>query len=222
MDNEIIKSWAINAGEWSRIVEQEGIASRKLTNPAIVQIIKDYEPLHILDLGCGEGWLTRALSHGKNKVCGVDATEALLETARKKGPQKYFKLTYEEIIAGVSIPEAPFDAVVFNFCLYQKDEVPQLLIALQRVLTNPGLIFIQTLHPSFLLMNELPYKDQWIEDSWKGLTGKFVQPHPWFARTLESWTEVFRVSGFELIKVKEVVNDNHIPVSIIFVLKINM
>lgn len=64
-DNEIIKSWDINAGEWSRIVEQEGIASRNFTNPAIVETVKEYDLKNILDLGCGEGWLTRALSHKK-------------------------------------------------------------------------------------------------------------------------------------------------------------
>jgi 2-polyprenyl-3-methyl-5-hydroxy-6-metoxy-1,4-benzoquinol methylase len=218
-EDEILKSWDINATEWSQVMEQEGIASRKFTNPAIVEAITNYEPLKILDLGCGEGWLTRALSHEKNKVIGVDATETLLETARKKGTQKYYRLAYKDIVKGANIPEAPFDAVVLNFCLYQKNEVPDLLIALQRSLSDPGLIFIQTLHPSYLLMNELPYEDQWIGDSWKGLNGNFIQPHSWYARTLENWINTFRDCRYELIKVKEVINNNKVPVSIIFILK---
>ncbi|CAN5226051.1 class I SAM-dependent methyltransferase [soil metagenome] len=218
-EDEILNSWDINATEWSQIMEQGGIDSRKFTNPAIVEAISNYEPLKILDLGCGEGWLTRALTHENNKVIGVDATEALLETARQKGSQKYFKITYKDIVEGVNIPEAPFDAVVLNFCLYEKNEVPNLLIALERSLSDPGLIFIQTLHPSYLLMNELPYEDQWIEDSWKGLNGNFVQPHSWYARTLGNWLNTFIDCRYELIKVKEVTNNNKIPVSIIFVLK---
>ncbi len=218
-EDKILKSWNINAAAWSQILEQQGIASRKFTNPAIIEARTNYAPSKVLDLGCGEGWLTRALSHEKNKVIGVDATETLLETARKKGSQMYYKITYKDIIEGVKIPEAPFDAVVLNFCLYQKNEVPNLLIALQRSLSDPGLIFIQTLHPSYLLINELPYEDQWIEDSWKGLNGNFVQPHSWYARTLGNWINTFRDCRYELIKLKEVINNNKIPVSIIFILE---
>lgn len=218
-ENEIIKSWEINAEEWSRVIEEESIASRKYTNPAIVETIKEYDPVRILDLGCGEGWLTRALTTAKNQVIGVDGTEALLVSARKKGAQDFYKITYEEIIDGVKIPGAPFDAVVLNFCLYQKDEVPKLLKALKGSLANHGLIFIQTLHPSFLLFNDLPYEDQWIADSWKGLNGKFVHPHSWYARTLETWINTFRNCSLEIVKVKEVINNNKIRVSIIFMLK---
>lgn len=218
-ENDILRSWEINAGEWSRIIEQEEIASRKFTNPAIVETVKEYDPKKILDLGCGEGWLTRALSHERNEVSGIDATEALLKTARRKGPQNFSRLTYEEIIQGAPIPGAPFDALILNFCLYQKEEVPQLLTALRSSLTKTGSIFIQTLHPYFLLLNQLPYEDQWIQDSWKGLNGKFVQPHSWYARTLENWISIFKESGYALLRVKEVNNELKIPVSIIFVLK---
>lgn len=217
-EDSILKSWEINAGEWSKIVEQEGIASREFTNPAIVNAIKEYAPLNILDLGCGEGWLTRAL-HENYKVIGIDATEALLETARRKGHQKFYKIAYKEIIEGVKIPEAPFNAIILNFCLYQKEEVPDLLIALKRSLSKAGLIFIQTLHPSFLIKNGLPYEDQWIENSWKGLNGNFVHPHSWYSRTLENWINTFRDCKYKLIKVKEVNNSNKIPVSIIFILR---
>ncbi|MEP6261250.1 MAG: class I SAM-dependent methyltransferase [Gillisia sp.] len=218
-DNEIIRSWEMNAVEWSRIIEQQGIASRKFTNPAILNTVKEFDPENILDLGCGEGWLTRALSHEQRKVMGVDASEALLEIARGKGDQDFYRLTYQEIIEGVKITGAPFDAVVLNFCLYQKDEVPQLLKALKTSLSITGHIFIQTLHPSFLLLNGLPYEDQWIGNSWKGLDGNFVQPHSWYARTLESWINIFGDCAHELVKLKEVVNENKAPISGIFILK---
>lgn len=219
-ENEIISSWNINAAEWSRIIDQEGIASRKYTNPAIVDAITAFSPLKILDLGCGEGWLTRELSERNIQVTGADATEALLETAQKKGNQNFYRITYDEIIAGKQIPEAPYNAVVLNFCLYQKNEVPELLRALQKSLTGKGLVFIQTLHPSFLLSNHLAYEDQWIADSWKGLDGNFVQPHSWYARTFESWINMFRDCKYEIIKIKEVVNDGKTPVSVIFILQV--
>lgn len=215
-ENDIIRSWSKNASEWSRLIEQEKIASRKFTNPAIVEEVMKYDLLKILDLGCGEGWLSRALKNKRNSVTGVDVTEALLETARRKSSQNFYRMSYEEIIEGKSIPEAPFDAVVLNFCLYHKEEVPRLLFSLRSSLSKPGLIFIQTLHPVFLLLNNQAYEDQWIKDSWKGLQGNFVEPHAWYARTFESWISAFIDSGFNILGVKEVTNDSKIPVSVIF------
>ena len=218
-ESDIIASWMANAPEWTKIIEQEGIASRKFTNPAIVEEVKKYDPSRILDLGCGEGWLTRALAGKNNTVTGVDAIVSLLETARKKGPQNFYRMSYGEIISGKDIPEAPFDAVVLNFCLYQKEEVPNLLLSLKNALNKRGLIFIQTLHPAFLLLNNLAYEDQWIEDSWKGLNGNFIKPHSWYARTLASWINTIIKCKFEILGVKEVKNDSGIPVSVIFTLQ---
>ena len=217
-EDEITQSWALNAREWSRLIEEDGIASREFTNPAIIEIVKKYEPMKILDLGCGEGWLTRALTTKSTRPTGADATEALLEIARTKGPQNFYRFTYEQIIAGVEIPEAKFDAVVLNFCLYQKEEVPTLLKALKKTLSASGFIFIQTLHPSFLLLNNFTYEDQWISDSWKGLKGNFIRPHSWYARTMESWLATFKKCRLELVELKEISNDNRSPLSVIFVL----
>lgn len=218
-ENEITRSWKLNAQEWSRIIEEEGIASRKFTNPAIVEAVTAFSPLKILDLGCGEGWLTRKLSREENTVSGADATGDLLEAACRKGKQKFYLISYEEIIAGLEIPGAPYNAIVLNFCLYQKNEVPQLLDELKSSLSDDGHIFIQTLHPSFLLSNNLTYEDQWIADSWKGLNGNFIQPHPWYARTFQSWIIMFRDCHYELTEVKEILNENKSPVSVIFILK---
>ncbi len=216
---KITESWEANAEEWIRLLERDGIASRKYTNDAILETVKSHNLNSILDLGCGEGWLTRALSNKKNRVVGIDSTEVLLKNARLKGSQNYYNMTYEEIVKGKEMPETPFDAVVLNFCLYQNEEVSALLQSIKKSLLKSGLIFIQTLHPSFLIQNNLPYKSQWMEDSWKGLKGDFVHPHSWYARTLEDWISSFRESNLVLLSLKEVINDKGVPLSILFTLR---
>lgn len=218
MKNEVLQSWQQNAGEWIHAIQGHTIASRKFTNPAIVETIKQYKPSTVLDLGCGEGWLTRALSNKDTFVTGVDGTKELVEHAKTLSNNPFYTLNFEEIIAGMPIPNAPFDAVVLNFCLYLKDGLIPLFLALKNQLTANGHIFIQTLHPSFLLMNKLPYQSQWVEDSWKGLPGNFTQPHRWYARTLEDWFAVFDEAGLATT-LKEPINDAGLPVSLIFILK---
>ncbi len=217
--SKITESWNANAEEWIRLLDGNGIASRKYTNAAILEIVKTYNLNNILDMGCGEGWLTRALSNNSNKVVGIDSTEALLKNARSKGPQNFYNITYEEIIKGKEIPETPFEAIIFNFCLYQNNQVSTLLKSIKKLLFKPGLVFLQTLHPSFLIQNNLAYKCQWIEDSWKGLKGNFVHPHSWYARTLEDWICIFNENNFRLVELKEPVNAEGSPLSILFVLR---
>tara|TARA_R110002126_G_scaffold3150_5_gene17598 strand:+ start:3822 stop:4484 length:663 start_codon:yes stop_codon:yes gene_type:complete len=218
MENDIIKSWNKNALEWIKVIDNADIESRKFTNKAILDLIGNSPAIKILDVGCGEGWLTRSLGTMGKFVVGLDAIPELLENAKIKGDGTYYQMSYEDIILGKPIPESPFDAAVFNFCLYQREGLSQLLKQVKKSLSENGYIAIQTLHPYFLLQNNLEYKSQWINDSWKGLPGNFSDGHSWYARTFESWMSAFKKAGLQLHQLQEVTNDDHKPISIIFIL----
>ena len=218
MENNIIKSWNKNALEWIRVIDNADIESRKFTNNAILDLIGNSPAIKILDVGCGEGWLTRSLGAMGKSVVGLDAIPELLENAKIKGDGTYYQMSYEDIILGKPIPEAPFDAAVFNFCLYQREGLGQLLKQVKKSLSENGYIAIQTLHPFFLLQNDLGYQSQWINDSWKGLPGNFTDGHSWYARTFESWISVFKKAGLQLHQLQEVTNHDHKPISVIFIL----
>ncbi|RAJ09150.1 class I SAM-dependent methyltransferase [Arenibacter echinorum] len=218
MENNIIESWNKNALEWIKVIDNADIESRKFTNRAIWDLIGNSPAIKILDVGCGEGWLTRSLGTMGKSVVGLDAIPKLLENAEKKGDGTYYQMSYEDIILGKPIPEAPYDAAVFNFCLYQREGLSQLLKQVKKALSENGYIAIQTLHPYFLLQNDLEYKSQWINDSWKGLPGNFTDGHSWYARTFESWMSVIKKAGLQLHQLQEVTNDNNKPLSVIFIL----
>lgn len=218
MENNIIESWNKNALEWIKVIDNADIESRKFTNKAILDLIGNSPAIKILDVGCGEGWLTRSLGTMGKSVVGLDAIPELLENAEKKGDGTYYQMSYEDIILGKLIPEAPYDAAVFNFCLYQREGLSQLLKQVKKSLSENGYIAIQTLHPFFLMQNDLEYKSQWINDSWKGLPGNFTDGHSWYARTFESWMSVIKKAGLQLHQLQEVTNDNNKPLSVIFIL----
>ncbi len=218
MEKNTIDSWNKNALEWIKVIDNAEIESRKFTNKAILDVLGNSSAIKILDMGCGEGWLTRTLMGMGKSAVGMDAIPQLLENAKNKGQGTYFQMSYEEIILENPIPKAPFDAAVFNFCLYQREGLSQLLRQVKKSLSENGYIAIQTLHPFFLLQNDLGYKSQWINDSWKGLPGNFTEGHSWYARTFESWMSVFKKAGLQLHQCQEVNNDNNKPVSVIFIL----
>ena len=84
LDSTIIESWQRNSDPWIAAIRNGEIESRTLvTNAAIVETVRAYAPASAVDLGCGEGWLVRALP--EVKMTGVDAIPALVEQAQATG-----------------------------------------------------------------------------------------------------------------------------------------
>lgn len=104
--NAIITSWELNAAEWIKTITKQSISSRRFTNKAILDTISTIEANSVVDIGCGEGWLTEALTNTGKKVIGVDAIDALLEHARTKSNALFYKMTFEDIASGTLIPSA--------------------------------------------------------------------------------------------------------------------
>lgn len=220
-ESQILSSWRTNAGQWIDTVDQGRIESRNLaTNQAIIETIRHYHhPGNFLDLGCGEGWLTRTLTRLGIPAIGVDGTPALIGNARQKGEGHFEVATYQQIAKGHLLPGEPFDGIVINFGLFTDEPVTHLLGALQKKLSADGTLFIQTVHPFFPLRKGQPYESHWENNSWEGLPGPFTQPHPWFFRTLEDWIQLFTRTGFRLKDIREPLHpDTRQPLSIIFVL----
>lgn len=217
----ILTSWELNAQNWINDIDQEKISSRKLvTNQAIISTVQHYYPRKVLDLGCGEGWLTRALHRLGILTIGIDGTENLIANARTKGEGIFEVCSYEEIIAGRKLPDAPFDAVVINFGLFTNESTEALLLKIQELLLPKGKFFIQTLHPCYKIKQNEPYRNTWEDNGWAGLGEDYTEPFRWYFRTLESWVQMFTRLQLRIIEIKEPLHpETYQPASMIFVLE---
>lgn len=217
----ILTSWEANAQNWINDIDQEKISSRKLvTNQAIIDIVQAHRPHKVLDLGCGEGWLTRTLNEIGIPTVGVDGTEALIVNAKEKGGGTFQVCSYEAIIAGQALPQEPFDAVVINFGLFGDESTEQLLQEIQRSVLPQGKIFIQTLNPAYKIKLNEPYLDQWEDNGWAGLGDAYTQPFRWYFRTLESWVALFIRLNLNILAIREPLHpETQHPASMIFVLQ---
>lgn len=219
---KIIESWKVNAQNWINTVDNSEIESRVLaTNDAIVRAILDFAPKNILDIGCGEGWLVRRLRKEGITSYGVDVVPDLVDNAIKKDGNYYYCYSYSDIASGNNKLPAPFDAIVINFALIDKEDTEKLISSLSSLLVQNGLLIIQTLHPLTVAMNE-EYMSGWKDGSWNGMKREFILPYQWYFRTLEDWTKLFSASGFHLIEVREPLHpETTRPLSVIFILRTN-
>jgi len=216
-ETAILRVWHDHAAPWTRAVREQAIASRRLvTDAAIVEAVLARRPQRVTDVGCGEGWLLRALAaHGIDGL-GIDAVPALIDTARAAGSGRFVTMDYAAITAG-SLDERA-DVVVCNFSLLGEASVDRLLAAIPPLLAPGGALLIQTLHP-WSACGEGAYRDGWREGSWAGCGEGFGEAAPWYFRTFAGWMRSFASAELRLVSMHEPIHPHSgRPASVIFVL----
>jgi 2-polyprenyl-3-methyl-5-hydroxy-6-metoxy-1,4-benzoquinol methylase len=214
-DAKIIDSWGRNAAPWTNAVRGQQIESRRLvTDRAIVEATLACAPRSVLDIGCGEGWLARALTASGIEVTGIDAIPALIEQARQAGGGDFHVMSYEDVAAGKL--KLSVDAIVCNFALLGNESVAGLFGVVHSLLKPRGTFLVQTLHP-VIACGDDPYQNGWREGSWAGFSADFSDAAPWYFRTMESWIRLFQEHGLRLLEMREPLHpQTQKPASVIF------
>lgn len=198
-DASIIDAWSRNTDPWTAAVRGGEIASRVLvTNAAVVDAVRARRPRTGVDLGCGEGWLVRALPGVA--MIGVDAIAGLVEQARAAGGGEFRHLSYEAIAAGAL--QLAVDVAICNFSLIGDEAVRGLFRAAPTYLRPGGHLIVQTVHP-LMACGDAPYADGWRDGSWAGFSSAFADPAPWYFRTIASWLALFEEHGLRLVEMRE-------------------
>ena len=221
-DTKLIQSWQQNATPWTHVVRHKLIESRQLvTDQAIISAALSQHPRSLIDLGCGEGWLVRALAGQGIKVLGIDAVPELIEHAQQQSADEFRVLSFEDIAAG-ALNEGTerierVDSIVCNFSLLGEASVAMLFQTIPSLLNPGGYLLVQTLHP-LLAGSETPYCNGWREETWAGFEHGFRAPAPCYFRTLASWIDLHVSNGLQLQAVQEPMHPKHQqPASILFI-----
>jgi 2-polyprenyl-3-methyl-5-hydroxy-6-metoxy-1,4-benzoquinol methylase len=216
-EDAIIRSWHVNAEPWAAALQSQSIQSRLLvTDQAVVDAVRGMQPRRVLDLGCGEGWLSRALSAHGMDVVGIDVVPALIARARTLGAGNFHVGSYRDIVDGLQ-QQGPFDAIVCNFSLFGQASVETLIGSIRSFMTPDGFFIVQTLHP-VAACGPHPYRDGWRPGSWSGFSSDFSDPAPWYFRTLATWYAMLREHGLEVLECREPTGaDAQLPSSVIFI-----
>ena len=200
---ELSKSWIANADNWVRAVRGGQIPSRRAgTDRAILEAISraigERNPVKLLDIGCGEGWLLRRLAGTPGlQGVGIDASAPLIEAARQADSVNcYDVVSYTELIEGADSLGGGFNVIAFNFALLEDDSLGILSVARGR-LVEGGAIVIQTLHPDVGACSS-EARDGWRIEDFSAFEDQGWTPMPWYFRTLESWQKVVRDAGLTL------------------------
>ncbi len=205
MENNILQSWEANAAHWNAAIDNKELLSRQLvTNEAIINAVLNTGAKTIVDVGCGEGWLCRALQQKGIQTYGIDGTAELVALARSKDAHgRYDCISFQSLVAADEGWQHQYDAVVINFALYEEAQTEELLSVLRNAVHAAGCLIIQTLHPCFFLKEGISYQSQWLTEDWAGLQRPFAQPYRWFYRTMSDWIKAIQLNGWQLKTILE-------------------
>ncbi len=210
----IIDSWHKNAAPWIVAIEEQQIESRKLvTDRSIIEAVVSQGGTKVLDLGCGEGWLTRELTALGMDVLGTDIIPTLIDRARLNC-QRFELISYAEIAAGKLAEK--FDVVVANFSLLGDESVDGLFRSIRLFLNPHGTFIVQTLHP-LLACGNFTYVDSWRSAVYDGFSDDFT-PAPWYFRTLATWVQLYTTNGLSIVEIREPIHpQTGKPAAIVFI-----
>ncbi|MVW87156.1 class I SAM-dependent methyltransferase [Pseudomonas sp. PB101] len=199
-ESTLLDSWHHNARAWIDAIRTGSIESRlKVTDQAILLAVLGRQPERVLDLGCGEGWLLRALADRGIEAVGVDGDATLVEAARAAGAAPVHLASYEHLADTQVDIGRDYNLICANFALLHQDIIP-LLAAMNSLLAPGGALLIQTPHPWAAAAGD--YQDGWREETFSAFEGQW-QPMPWYFRTLSSWLNALDMAGFTLAALQE-------------------
>ncbi|MCX2691989.1 class I SAM-dependent methyltransferase [Pseudomonas sp. DCB_CB] len=199
-EDALLDSWHHNAQVWIDAVRSGAIESRRqVTDQAILLAILGRQPERVLDLGCGEGWLLRALASRGIEAVGVDGDSSLVDAAQAAGAGEVHLASYAQLAEAKVHVGKDYDVICANFALLHQDII-ELLSAMRTLLVPGGALVIQTLHPWSVAGGA--YQDGWREESFAGFAGDW-QPMPWYFRTLASWLNALDMVGLRLVSLQE-------------------
>ncbi|MEV6558550.1 class I SAM-dependent methyltransferase [Nocardia sp. NPDC051756] len=148
-DEPITRAYDRNAGYWISMIRASADPYQtQITDPALLDSIGQVTGLHILDAGCGEGYLARKLVDlGAAGVTGVDTCRAFIDAAIEAGtPRCQF---VHADVAHLPLPDDNVDLVVVNRLPHGLTNAGLRYHEFARVLRPGGRLVIVGQHPCF-------------------------------------------------------------------------
>lgn len=142
------------ASRWSR--QQPSSLSDYTARPRVMALCEPVAGLRVLDLGCGEGYVSRMLRQaGAGSVLGLDVSPRMVDLARQAETAQPLGIRYE--VADATRFEAAAGSVdlvvaVFLFNYLSVDAMRQTMARVRQALAPGGRFIFTVPHPAFPFM----------------------------------------------------------------------
>ncbi len=144
--------WEQMAVLWDKNLGDEGdLWHRTLIDPPLLRLIGEVNKLRVLDLACGNGYLSRRFARQGASVTSIDTNAPIIELARAREAQEPLGITYHisDAASLQMLKDNTFDLVVCNMALMDIENADGAIQEISRVLTPGGRFIASLCHPCF-------------------------------------------------------------------------
>ncbi len=141
---------------WDEQLGDEGdLWHRTLIDPPLLRLVGSVAGMNVLDLACGNGYLSRRFARQGATVTAVDASEQIIERARMRDAREPLGITYHVVNAAhlTMVEDSAFDLVVCNMALMDIEDAAGAIQEVSRVLRDRGRFVASLSHPCFDKVN---------------------------------------------------------------------
>ncbi|HEU5099460.1 MAG TPA: class I SAM-dependent methyltransferase [Roseiflexaceae bacterium] len=203
---EALRHWASYPRELIERFGDEGdFARQNLLNPAIFRMLGDVAGKHVLDAGCGQGYLCRLLAKRGAHVTGVEPAEPMIGYAAERERGEQLGIAYVQAdLSSWSPAGEQFDAAIANMVLMDIPDYQRAVVNCVRALKHGGSLIVSILHPCFEATDaeynehgHVIVREYFEEHSIRQLYGYL------FHRTLSTYLNLIIRSGCRIAQVDE-------------------
>jgi ubiquinone/menaquinone biosynthesis C-methylase UbiE len=203
---------------------------RYIIDPCVLDVVGPVRGLRVLDLACGNGYLSRRFAReGAAEVVGVDGSAPVIELARGRERARPLGVRYEVRDASrlEGFDDGVFDLVLSNMAIMDIEDAAGALREAGRVTRPGGRIVLSLCHPCF----DLNERSMWVvERAPVPVEGRFrntvwrkvnryrteEEQHGWWVlaagevhftkgyhRTLSTYSRYLRAAGYAIVRMEE-------------------
>ena len=177
----------------------------KITNRAILELLKNDKPLRILDAGCGEGYLARALAKRGHKVWAIDFCPELIKAAEKLEKKEFLGVKYFlDDFRKTHFSNSSFDVVFSHQTINEVENPEKALEEFHRILKGGGRMILLFLHPCFEVSPEFYFQKLKIKKPYYLVSGiKSPSSYFYLHLPLSQWIKFLNETGFLVKSIAE-------------------
>jgi SAM-dependent methyltransferase len=150
-ERQVRSAWDRNAHQWDGEIADAGDEARRdRTDPLVLDWLGTIDGTDVLDLGCGNGYLSTKLATAGASTVGVDVSGEMLALAstRATGNCRRSIFVLGSALA-VPLTGRSFDSIVANYLLSSIDDLDAALREIHRLLRRGGRAIVVIPHPCF-------------------------------------------------------------------------
>jgi SAM-dependent methyltransferase len=202
--------WVRNAGDWIAWARAPNHDAFWAYRGQLLDFIGNAEG-NALDVGCGEGRVSRAIKECGYRVTAADPVEAFVAAARDAESAGDYRIAP---VTSLPFEDHSFDLVVAYNVLMDVDDVPAAVKEITRVLRRSGTLIVSVVHPFAdrgRFANEAPEASFVLEKSYFGRErfegieeGGGLRMHfAGWSQPMESYMAALESAGLAIVSLRE-------------------